>query len=44
MDLVVALLMVKIFTFLLHFLPENLVAVRVQKVARWSVLLWECVA
>jgi hypothetical protein len=29
---------------LLHFLPEKLIAVRVQKVARWSVLLWECVA
>ena len=30
-ELVVAFLLVKVFTLLLHFLPENLIAVRARK-------------
>ena len=32
--LIIAFFLVKDFTFLLHFLPENLIAVRVRKVGR----------
>ena len=35
MDLVVAFLLVKVFTLLLHFLPENLFAFCVPMAARW---------
>ena len=35
MDLVVAFLLVKVFTLLLHFLPENLFDFCIPMVARW---------